>query len=117
MDDDVQFAMVQQDPPRALPDTYRDIKNNIERVRMSASGKWFLIARFDTRGKAGTRRLTLTKRKEYALFEFHAGLLDPPEPPFTAGLWCKWIGQKKAAKVHAEPEPERPGRLRSVGGK
>lgn len=99
-----QFEMVRQDPPRALPENYSEIVNNIERVRMSATGDWWLIARFTTSGRATTRRGTLRRRKEYALFEFHAGKLVPPEGEFTYGLWCKWIGVKKKRNKPEEAE-------------
>lgn len=109
-----QFEMVRSDPPRALPEAYREITNNIERVKMSASGEWFLIARFESSGRASTRRGTLKRRSEYELFDFYSGKLVPPEPPFTYGLWCKWIGKKKATKVTASVEEDEEPKLHSV---
>lgn len=109
-----QFEMVRSDPLRALPEAYREIENNIERVKMSASGEWYLIARFETSSMAGSRRGTLRKRPEYQLFDFYSGKLVPPEDPYTHGIWCKWIGAKKKAKQSAEPEADTPRRLRSV---
>lgn len=106
------FTMERQDPPRALPDSYREIANNIERVRMSASGEWFRIGMFPKPHQAQNRRLILKRRPEYKLFEFRAGKLEPPVEGFVDGLWCKWIGVKKPKKVSAPAEEDR--KLRSV---
>lgn len=115
---DIDFEMVQEDPPRALPESYREIVNNIARVKANGNDKWYRIAKFPKLGQAHNKRLVLNRRAEYALFEFKSGKLNPPEEEFESGLWCKWVGVRKtkraqAAEDAAEPEPRR---LRSVRG-
>lgn len=114
--------LVREDPPRALPESYNEIKVNIERVRATANANWYRVAKLPRVSQAHNRRLVLARRPEYKLFEFRAGKLDPPDPEFEAGLWCKWVGQRKGKQKAAIEDfeqqagsgEEEPRRLRAV---
>lgn len=115
--DEVNTELVQQDPSRALPESYAEIVANIASIQASANGNWYRIAKFPKVLQAHNHRGTLRKRPEYARFAFKAGRLVPAEEGYEGGLWCKWIGVRKPkrdAAIAETPPEEAPRRLRSV---